>query len=128
MDNLASICDLFENLPKQKKCKCFLKFFKVDLNLSKIKQKETTRLAKTRRVDTYKDYYTYHLLYKAKVFTFDSIKTRNLHDESYKHLEEKFSKNWTWDAATKIKVQGLFVATKLLEYILTFSLVSFLMG
>ena len=101
----------------KKKCKCFLKFSKVDLNLSKTKQKEITRLAKTRRVERYKDYYIYHLLYKATVLTFESIDTRNLYDESYKHLEEKFNENWTWDAETKTKVQGLFAATKLFEHI-----------
>ena len=50
-------------------------------------------------------------------------KKRNLHDEFYKHLEEKYNKNLTWDAETKIKAQGLFAATKSFEHILAFCLV-----
>ena len=41
----------------------------------------------------------------------------------YKHLEEKYNENWTCDAETKTKAQGLFAATKSLEHILTFCLV-----
>ena len=46
-----------------------------------------------------------------------------IYDNFYKHLEEKYNKNWTWDAETKIKAQGLFAATKSFEHILAFSLV-----
>ena len=58
----------------------------------------------------------YHLLYKATIFIFESIKNRNLYDALY-------NENWTWDAETKIKAQGLFTATKLFEHIVAFSLV-----
>ena len=50
-------------------------------------------------------------------------KNKNLHDDFYKHLEEKYYENWTWDAEIKIKAQGLFAATKLFEHILAFCLV-----
>ena len=46
-----------------------------------------------------------------------------IYDDFYKHLEEKYNKNWTWDEETKIKAQGLFAATKSFEHILAFSLV-----
>ena len=46
-----------------------------------------------------------------------------IYDDFYKHLEEKYNENWTWDEETKIKAQGLFAATKSFEYILAFSLV-----
>ena len=71
---------------------CFLEFYKVDLNLPETKRKEIIGLAKTRRVERYKAYDTHHLLYKATVFTFESIKNRNLYDEFYTHLEEKYNK------------------------------------
>ena len=56
-------------------------------------------------------------LYKATVFTFGSIKNRNIYDNFYKHLEEKSNENWIWDAETKIKAHSLF------EHILGFCLV-----
>ena len=46
-----------------------------------------------------------------------------IYDDFYKHLEEKYNENWTWDEETKIKAQGLFAATKSFEHILAFSLV-----
>ena len=122
MDNLTSVCKFFENSPKrQKYFECFLEFYKVDLNLPETKRKEIIGLAKTRWVEIYKAYDTYHLLYKG---TFESIKNRNLYDGFCKHLQEKCNENWTWDAETKIKAQGLFNATKLFEHILAISLVS----
>ena len=63
------------------------------------------------------------MLYKVTVFNFESIKSRNLYDDFYKHLEEKYYKNWTWDAESKIIAQGLFAATKSLEHILAVSFV-----
>ena len=36
-------------------------------------------------------------------------------------MEEKWKENWTWDAETKIKPQGLFAATKSFEDIVAFS-------
>ena len=52
MDILNSVCNFFENLPKNK----------VNLNLPETKRKEIIGLAKTRWVERYKTYDTYHLL------------------------------------------------------------------
>ena len=42
MDNLTSVCNFFESSPKrQKDFECFLKFYKIDLNLPKTKQKKS---------------------------------------------------------------------------------------
>ena len=124
MDNLTSVCNIFENSPKrQKYFECFLEFYKVDLNLPETKQKEIIGLAKTRWLERYKAYDTYHLLYKATVFTFEQIKNRNLYDDFYKHLEEKYNENWTQNSETKIKAQGLYAETKSFEHILAYSLV-----
>ena len=49
-------------------------------------------------------------------------KIRNLYDEFYKHLEEKYNENWTWDAENKAKTKGLLAALKSFEHILEFSL------
>ena len=117
MDNLTTVCNFFENSPKrQQYFKCFLEFYKVDLNLPETKWKGIIGLAKTRWVESYKAYDTYHLLYKATICTFQSIKNRNLYDDLY-------NENWTWDAETKMKAQGLFAATNLFEHIVAFSLV-----
>ena len=116
MDNLTSVCNFFENSPKRKKYfKCFLEFYKADLNQPETKWKEIIGLTKTRWVERYKAYDTYHLLYKAIMFTFESIKNTTLYDDLY-------NENWTWDAETKIKAQGLFAATKSFEHIVAFSL------
>ena len=101
----------------------FLEFYKVNLNLPEIKRKETIGLGKTRWVAWYKAYKANHLLYKAIVFTFKSVKNRNLYDDFYNHLGEKYNENWTWDAETKIKARRLFSATKSFEHISVFSLV-----
>ena len=117
MDNLTSVCKFFENSPKQQKYfEFFLEFYKVDLHLTETKRKEIIGLAKTRWVEIYKAYDIYHLLYKATIFIFESIKNRNLYDALY-------NENWIWDAETKIKAQGLFAATKSFEHIVAFSLV-----
>ena len=109
-----SVCNFFENSPKrQKKFKCFLEFYKVDLNLPETKRKEIIRLVKTRWVERAKQQFS--LLSQAK--------NKNLYDDFYKHLEENYYENWTWDAEIKIKAQGLFAATKLFEHILAFCLV-----
>ena len=79
-------------MPKrQKYFECFLEFYKVDLNLPEPKRKEIIGLARVRWVERYKDYGTYNLLYKATVFTFASIEKRNLYDEFYNYLEEKYN-------------------------------------
>ena len=44
------------------------------------------------------------------IICYGNKQSRNLNDESYKHLEEKYNENWTWDEETKLKVQGLFAA------------------
>ena len=83
MYNLTSVCNFFENSPKrQKYFECFLEFYKVDLNLPETKREEIIGLAKTRWVERYKAYDTYHLLYKG---TFESIKNRNFYDSFCKH-------------------------------------------
>ena len=77
MDNVISVFNLFESSPKRKiNFECFLKFHKVDLDLPETKRKEFIGLAKTRRVERYKAYDTYHLLYKETVLTFESIKNK----------------------------------------------------
>ena len=70
----------------------FIEFYKIDLNLAETKQKQIIRLAETRWIEKYKVYNTYHLLYKATVFTFESVKNRNLYDDFYKHLRENYKK------------------------------------
>ena len=39
------------------------------------------------------------------------------------YLEEKFNEKWMWDPETRVKSQGLFVATRSFEDILAFSVV-----
>ena len=63
------------------------------------------------------------MLYKATVFTFESVKNRNLYDDFHKHLQENYSENWTCNAETRIKTRGLFAAIKPFEHIFAFSLV-----
>ena len=90
MDNLITAFNFFENSPKRQK---YFEFYKVKSTLPETKRKEIIGLAKTRWVERYEPYDTYHLLYKATVFTFKSIEKRNLYDEFYQHLEEKYDKN-----------------------------------
>ena len=100
-----------------------LKFYKADFSVPETKRKEIVGLAKSKWVESYKACDTYHLLYKATVFQFGSVKKRNLYDKFYEHLDKKFNENWTWDAETKIKAHGLFPAIKSFEHIIALSLV-----
>ena len=54
-----------------------LEFYKVDLNVPETEQKKIIGLAKTRWVERYKAYDTYHLLYKATVFISESTEKIN---------------------------------------------------
>ena len=90
LDNLTSLCIFFENLPKRQKCfEYFWEFNKVNLNLPETKRKKVIGLVKTRWVQRYKAYGTYHLLSKSTIFTFESIQKRNLYFEFYKHFQER---------------------------------------
>ena len=54
MDNLTSVCNFFENSPKQQKYfECFLEFHKVYLNLPETNRKEIIGLAKTIQIVCY---------------------------------------------------------------------------
>ena len=72
-------------------------------------------------VERYKAYDTYR--YTKHQVPLLSQSKPEIYDDFYKHLEEKYNENWTCDAETKIKAQGLFAATKSFEHILAFSLV-----
>ena len=80
LDNLTSLCIFFENLPNRQKCfEYFWEFNKVNLNLPETKRKKVIGLVKTRWVQRYKAYGTYHLLHKSTIFTFERYKAYTVH-------------------------------------------------
>ena len=78
MDILNSVCNFFENLPKNK----------VNLNLPETKRKEIIGLAKTRWVERYKTYDTYHLLicYKKQEFSLLSQSKKEIYMMSFTNI------------------------------------------
>ena len=112
MDNWTTLCFVFENSPiRQRYFKNFIGFYGEKLNLSETRCKEIIGLSKTRWVGRYKAYETYLLLFKATVFTLESICEEQLYDELYESLENKHNEKWTWDRDTKTTAQRLFTAT-----------------
>ena len=90
MDNLTTLCFVFENSPRRQICfKNFIGFYREKLNLSETRCKEIIGLSKTRWVGRHKVYETYLLLFKATVFTLESVCEEQLYKEFYESLENK---------------------------------------
>ena len=89
MDNLTTLCFLYENSPKkQRYFENFIEFYIEKLNLSETRLKEIIGFTKTRRVERNKAYRTYLLLFKATVFTLESICEQQLYEEFYKKFRK----------------------------------------
>ena len=124
MDNLTTLCFFFEDSPKRHRYfKNFIEFYREKLNLSENRHKEIIDLSKTRWVERHKAYKTYLVLFKATVFTLESICEQQLQEEFYESLENKQHEKWTWDRDTKTTAQRLFMATQSFERILSFAVV-----
>ena len=89
MDNLTTPCFFFENSPKRLiYFENFIEFYREKLDLSGTRRKEIVGLSKTRWVERYEAYES-QLLFKATVFTLESICEQQLYEELNESLENK---------------------------------------
>ena len=75
-----------------------------------------------------KAYDSCYLLYKETIVTFESTFNRHLYQKFCNNLEEVLDENWMWDAESKTKDQGPFVAKMSFEHLISCSLEQIIIG
>ena len=69
MDSLTSVCYYFANSPKwQQYLERFIDYYKDELSVAASSRSHVIGLSKTRRVERYKTYENYYLLFKSLLF------------------------------------------------------------
>ena len=122
MDSLTSVCYYFANsLKQQQYIERFIDYYKDELSVAANSRSHVIGLPKTRRVERYKAYKNYCLLFKFIVAMFDSICNPHLHEDFSKYLENETIENWCWDSESISKAQGLFAICRKFDHIIAFS-------